>query len=170
MALTVPSPDKGGWHQKGHLAIKTFVICNYISTSLGSCVSDTFLGIKGRKRKKERKIGFEWWKYRTTYPSGNRKKVWKNVLTPSISSCKINDSPNRKNALCRFLSGGQRVFHAKNSDIQIRFVTIFFPHCSSKYMCANVSLAKIFTQSTLHWGIPHGFLPWKCLATLQSTL
>lgn len=50
---------------------------------------------------------------------GKRKKVWKNVLMSSMSSCRISASPKRKNALWRFLSCGQRVFHAaRKSDIE----------------------------------------------------
>lgn len=48
-----------------------------------------------------------------SYHLGNRKKVRKNVLMPSISSCTISASPKRKNALWRFLSCGQREFQAE---------------------------------------------------------
>lgn len=52
-----------------------------------------------------------------SYQLGKRKKVWKNVLMPSISSCRISANPKRKNALWRFLSCGQREFHAEIENI-----------------------------------------------------
>lgn len=47
------------------------------------------------------------------YHSGKQKKVRKNVLVPSMSSCTISANPKRKNDLCRFLSCGQSVFQAE---------------------------------------------------------
>lgn len=49
------------------------------------------------------------------YQSGKRKKVWKNVLIPSMSSSKISANPKRKNDLCRFLSSGQSASQAENN-------------------------------------------------------
>lgn len=91
---------------------------------------------------------------------------------PSMSSCRMSASPNRKNALWRFLSGGQRVFQAETKRLyqmkcnaNYKSITNYVSHQS------NISVLELIHQKVVCQpsNEDKGTTLWTSLPSLPTT-